>query len=1423
MRNLKRALSLALAAAMLIGMMVIGASAAGLDDFSDKDEIVNQDAVSLLTILGVINGKEDGSYFDPTGNVTRAEMAKMIATILNQGADVDGLYVGIDTGLTDVKGHWAESYINFCYSLNIIAGRGNGKFDPTATVTGNEAAKMLLVAAGYDAEKEGLTGNEWAIRTAALASTLGIFDNLTVPTNDPLSRDNAALLIYNALDIEMIQKYDGNYAIAFSDKRTLLSTKYGVYKVEGVVVANEQAALDGTDSDDAAAAGKTKMDHVKVYASTTKNTTNQEYVEEKNPVTFNVSTTADMLGKTVTMYVKKTTVLADSQVLGIYLKDSNNVIKTTADKQDSMKDYLKGTGLTVDSNTQYYVNYGFVAGESAGTKAMGFESGDRFTSVSGKTNGSGIEMTVIDNDNDGTAEYVLWLQESLTQVIALNEGKETTTLSGFNNNKAIDNEDIVTDETLAEGDLYLAISYGGKYYVSVPEVVTGQMTAFSSSKEKQQYIEVGGEKYNPSFIQYKADSADNTYEFDILDCGTVDGVDFSIDYDFILDTNGNVIAYRPSEKGLYDFALILDSGYDPGRTNSNPTGEVKVLLPDGTEGTYTLNFSASAQNIGDQLYPTLTSTQRKDNGIETLKSFLGTAVTDNSTTKPDGTLKSGAADHFWNGATINASGHAEGYVVGYSLNSDNVLTITSIVGSNNTGAGHYNPTSSAEDPYSVAGTLSSDYNSGAARVNYNGGKNQLVIDKNTVAFYYTTDAKGDTIYGVAVGYEKMSDVKANDASHNRFVASTVKDKNGKPTTLSSSILFNAEGVVAEKDYAYVLKASTTDKDYVTLNVVLMDGTASTLKIERSDWDTLFAGKPEAFNTVYSYTVKNGIAELTLGTTYKAVEGYAKQLRDGTVALYAKNADGTVGAYISAYSYSDNIWNVEDLDAGDNAPKGAFSQGVYKDTILVLDAKEDTVRAAYIKSVYDGAVETPDHEFSWVLNNYKTLYPDATATDIAKAMDEGYNVKIVGDYTLTSNVYLRAGKTLYVTGNLTDTASFRVSGEGTLWVGNEYNVASGLITVNTQVMNDVNLSKASGTKIHSNLAIEKGNLEIGSYTCDVMAGSDVYVGGDVNGTGGTLNVYGHIEADDYNVTTINVYSNTTLIARGNLTATTLTVGDSSNSGRVQVAGTVTATTVNATKGSLSADKIVGTVNNSGDCDVAVKSGDSDVTLGGQASGSFAGDVTLNSGATVASGDTLTVDGDLTVSGANVTVSGTLNLNGSADISKLAGAQGGKVTFGSNFQATGTSTKFVTSTGAVLTADQLAGRSFTFDGTNFVTTSVLTKDAAMTVALTSPTGNSSYTINADAQAVTVTITDTVDEVKITATSTDKNATNTKLVETNDAENKDATVSISGLVITVDTSKLEKVGNTYTFKVDLSEDGKNTTTYTFTIKVVADASQP
>ena len=971
MRNLKRALSLALAAIMLIGMMVVSASATGLDDFSDKDKVVNKDAVSMLTTLGVINGKEDGSYFDPTGNVTRAEMAKMIATVLNQGADVDGLYVGMNTGLTDVKGHWAESYINYCYSLGIIAGRGNGKFDPAATVTGNEAAKMLLVAAGYDAQLEGLTGNDWAIKTASLASTLGIFDDLTAPTGDPLTRDNAALLIYNALDIEMIQKYENGYAIAFEDHRTLLSTKYGVYKVEGVVTGNEWAQLEDTDSEDSLATGKTKMDHVKVYKSTTSNTVVGEYEEEKNPVIFNVSTPVDMLGQTVTMYVRKTTVLANSEVLGVYVNGNNNVVKTTADTQDTMKDFLKGTGLSVDGDTAYYVNYGVMKDEAAATKAMGFESGDRFNSVKGKTNGYGVELTAIDNDNDGEVEYVLYLQETLSQVIAKSDSKETTTLNTFNSNKAIDNEDIVTEADLAEGDLVLTVSYGGRYYVSEPQVITGQMESYAANKEKEQTITVGGTEYHPSYIQYKADTADNTYEFDVLKCDN-GGVEFDSDYDFILDSNGNVIAYRPSEQGLYDYALVLDSGYEPGAFASDASGKIKVLLADGTEGVYTLNFSASAKNVGEQVADVLTTNSHtekysKNQGIQELKGFLGTSDSDNSATAPWKTpVETGNTGAFVNKnidttgtAGINDAdykdGRAAGYVIAYSLNDDNVLTIKSIVGSND----EVSAVTSVFNPADVKQqAMSNAYETGAARIRYNSNNSQITVDKNTVAFYYDNSTPSDITYGVAVGYNEMAHVDNNKIVSARFLDSK--------STLASTVLFDAEGVAVEKDYAFVLSRSSVDSKYATLNVVLMDGTVTTLKITRDDYNSIF-NTSDDFSIPYAYTTDgNGVSDLTKpnfssddnqASNLEIVRGYARQLRTGTVALYTdKTMTNLVnGAYgDGTFTYENNIWNVEDVDNSyEKAPVGSFSENVGREVVMVIDSDKNIVRAAYILSTLDG--------------------------------------------------------------------------------------------------------------------------------------------------------------------------------------------------------------------------------------------------------------------------------------------------------------------------------------------------------------------------------------------------------------------------------------------------------------------------------------
>ena len=952
MRNLKRALSLLLAVVMVIGMMVVGASAASYTDFSDKGEIVNKDAVSMLTTLGIIEGKPDGSYA-PGEGVDRAQMAKMISVIMNQGTDNSALYENSPTGLTDIASNWAKGHINYCYTTGIIAGRGNGTFDPSAGVTAVEAAKMLLVAAGYDPKTEGLEGSDWAINTNALASRLGIFRSFTKDVTQALNRDDAALLIYNALDVEMIEKYENGYAIAYNDSRTILSAMYGVYKVEGVVLGNEYAVLNGTDYDESMMDGKTLLAAgYKIIASTTSNTMVEDPATKKD-TTFNAETPVEYLGKTVTMYVRKDTILANSEVLGVTLNEKANTIVTSVANETDMKDLLKGTGISLKSNeTEYYVNYGIVKNEDAANDILKL---DRKSTVT--PNSNGIELEIIDNDNDGVAEYVLWVQEDLTVITSLNEKKETIAfgsdtdkdITSYNKGRAIDLEDVTLYDGAEEGDIVLVRTYGGHYYVSQPEVVTGEMESYSSNKTKEQWIKVDGTEYKPSFINVSGEGyAEEFYTFDVTECAKDGGVQWDTKYDFYLDSNGYVAAFKPAEKTVNNYALILESGYMPGAFASDTTAKVTALLSDGTEGTYTLNFSASAKNLGEQIDEDAYDAD-KNMGIYELKGFLGTSDSDNSATAPwknDGVFADNSVgtdeDDF-------KDGMAKGYVITYSLTDDNVMTIKSVAGTYDDTKPGYNLGAGVVD------TLSSDYESGSASLRYDSGK--LAIDEDTVAFYYDATNPKDVKYGVAVGYSKMANVDKNTSFMSQKVGTT---------NLADVVLFNDEGVVAAKDYIYILGRNdhSSSGKYVEVYGVLEDGTAATLKITRDNYEDMdLDDKDTMYYSVFAYTTNSDdISTLSNPASDIVLNGYGLMLTNRTVAFDTKHtADDplTKSDYQDSYALpsSAKVWNVTDIDEGDDAPAGSFSTNKVKHTILVLDSTKTKIETAF---VWDLEVEdTPD--------------------------------------------------------------------------------------------------------------------------------------------------------------------------------------------------------------------------------------------------------------------------------------------------------------------------------------------------------------------------------------------------------------------------------------------------------------------------------
>ena len=131
--------------------------------------------------------------------------------VLRTGKSDASAYNDDKTSFTDIGSHWARGYIKYCQSLGIIAGKSNTKFVPNEKVTAQEAAKMLLVTLGYDATKAGLVGTNWAAKTNALADENGLLEDVNTSFTGPCPRQYAAQLIYNAIDTPTVVWRDDAY------------------------------------------------------------------------------------------------------------------------------------------------------------------------------------------------------------------------------------------------------------------------------------------------------------------------------------------------------------------------------------------------------------------------------------------------------------------------------------------------------------------------------------------------------------------------------------------------------------------------------------------------------------------------------------------------------------------------------------------------------------------------------------------------------------------------------------------------------------------------------------------------------------------------------------------------------------------------------------------------------------------------------------------------------------------------------------------------------------------------------------------------------------------------------------------------------------------------------------------------------------
>ena len=1017
MRNLKRALSLALAAIMLIGMMVVSASAVSYNDLTDKDQIVNKDAVSMLVSLGIIEGKPDGSYA-PTENVDRAQMAKMLSVIMNKGVDNSALYQSVNSGLTDITSHWANCHINYCYTTGIIAGRGTGTFDPSATVTALEAAKMLLVAVGYDPAIEGFEGADWAINVSVRADEQGIFEGFTKDLSAPLNRDDAALLIYNALDVEMIQSYTtNNYPIVYSDHRTILSDKYGVIKVEGVVTANEWAILDD-DTDTALQEGKTRIYNPDGILSTTGNTAvAQDSSANVKTQVFNVSTPVDMLGKAVTMYVKKTTILADSTVYGApVVSDVNTVIETgekvtggDSKDDDSLAALLKGTGLATDKATEYYHNYEEVAIDSA--------------DVDDIMNVKGAALTVIDNDNDGYVNYVISVEKSLTHVSGVSSKNETTTLYGLPGDDVIDNEDIVTTATdLTKGDVVLVVQYGGRTYVEEPKTVTGEMELFNAKNkdDNKNYIKVGGEEYKQDGLEVLSNiNKDNPVKFLISECDDkANGVQFDAQYDFFLDDFGNIVAFREVEGAPTQYALALDSAYSINGLTT--TGQIKLLLADGTSKVYDVDMDATADRFEDLANSDDNST--KDSAVET---WFGSAITDDNSM--DAVLKFMGSDDA-TAAGAKTKGYASGNLVAYTIDDDEVVTfgpaelddgvIVNGTSKNYIKGDNYTESGKSTFFHSSQTELKADVARGDVDLRLENSSvdthtNSYGIDEETIIYYYN----GSKGY-VAVGYDNMAKMidadKAGSIDNGKVRASVVAFDDATDVA-EVIVLYTDQAKFGTDAYVYVMSVYDKSGSVYTYSVIDEEGNVLQMQSKTKG----MAGKLCTYTTDGDYYVLEAQADCVSNSNKTAAADVANDV--GLIVT-------TRTKYFKVYDFD----KATDLMSDDETVKQSFVSGVndnsntdwerYADKALVIDventeADDKTAATTELTSGQYGIVVYNDDgqaEVVYVTDTYK-MEVDVDAGDddnanndrITSTTVDGVKTASAGDYTTIAKAVANA--------------------------------------------------------------------------------------------------------------------------------------------------------------------------------------------------------------------------------------------------------------------------------------------------------------------------------------------------------------------------------------------------------------------------------
>ena len=928
MSNLKRILALSLVVVMTLAL-VVSAGAITINDYPDKADIVNQDEVAMLAELQIMQGKDTG--FDPTGSLTRAEICKMIYVGFNRGLNDDANnFKGLEasTPFTDVRSSdWFVGFVNWAYGKKVVAGKTVSTFDPQGKVTGYEAAKMLLVALDFEPNKQGYNkGAGWALAVAIDAQRAGLLDGLeTIDLSLPLSRDNAAKMIYNMIFADMIT-YDKDDDTLVRESGQTFGGKYlGLESLTGVVVANEYTGIGAVELDE----GKTEIavTDTSEGASSFKNTN----------VEIEKGTTIAQLGQQVKVFFR----MRNGKVDKVY----GNVTETG--KTKTYTKTTKGAGTYADEieklikdeklvkNPLYLINYKIINPTDVNGDYIAITSSEQ-TTINGVDAGNVITFICVEGKKD--LDYVLITKASAYKVTNVNGEKYSFSGAATITNKTSD--DYFGLDGLAKDDRVVAIDLGtGKSLMQKINPIESSISGVKSGGDK---ITIKG---NGDFE--KSGIAGNfSGAFDSISFGDLSKDEYEGTTQKFFAYNGKLIgvlkvdSVSASSDNYAAIGSVSVSGFDVNAAHttkfSNLSMEATMIYADGSTKD---KVNVKSIRIGGENGTKLTMSDLKPDsdlpayGVVTAQKIKDYVVTTLSKTNDD--YAKAMAEYFF-GAF--ASNQFANMICTYSLDSDGGINLV------------YPATA---DVSALTGAASGEYDKATT---FGGTTVPLTWNVNSKTVFFVLDGYTDWTVVNGMG-SKITDIPTGANAAGTAIL------DGK---LIKAAIVNGKVDAGDTKYGVILDDPYTSGGVV--NFEFFDGTSAIAnmktidkpKIDGNEYSAGLATNEISKGDVIAYKVNasGAITEITKvdktpsGTPIdNFMVGYANDSTSAADGLYMYYTDA--GAAYVAYAFdSVKVFNI-DLDASELADK-VVTVGV-EDITVTAEADVDNAKYLQIARVDDGKV------------------------------------------------------------------------------------------------------------------------------------------------------------------------------------------------------------------------------------------------------------------------------------------------------------------------------------------------------------------------------------------------------------------------------------------------------------------------------------